>query len=75
MPASHEYYPSPSAALGLPASAFTSLYPQGYFGHSLSGHPVFISKPSAMDARAVDACLSLVSCSGVVVVRLMPIAP
>ena len=58
-PSEAGYYPNASRALGLPISAFRVIYPQGYYGRSVLGHPVFISRPAAFDPRAVDACLSL----------------
>lgn len=58
-PRRHNFYPSPTEALGCDASLYTQQYPQVYFGHAKNGCPVFYSKPARMEIKAVESLTSL----------------
>lgn len=58
-PRQHDFYPSPSQALGCDSSLYIKQYPQVYYGHAKNGCPVFYSKPALLNIIAVESLTSL----------------
>mmetsp|Transcript_15088 Transcript_15088/g.18397 ORF Transcript_15088/g.18397 Transcript_15088/m.18397 type:complete len:583 (+) Transcript_15088:158-1906(+) len=53
----HDFYPSPTVALGVESSFYVKAYPQVYYGHAKNGCPVFYSKPGVLDIHTIE-CLT-----------------
>lgn len=55
----HDFYPSPSLALGCDSTFYIQQYPQVYYGHAKNGCPVFYSKPALIDINAIKCLTSI----------------
>ena len=55
----HDFFPSPSLALGCDSTFYIQQYPQVYYGHAKNGCPVFYSKPAQIDMKAIECLTSL----------------
>lgn len=54
VPRDADYYPDPTATLGVDPSVFISQYPQLYSGFSKDGCPVFYSKPGRLNITGLE---------------------
>jgi hypothetical protein len=56
---SQDFYPDPSAALGVDFTIYVSQYPQLYTGFAKNGVPLYISKPGVMNVDGVECLTTL----------------